>query len=52
MSFSTSILTFLSVASVYIVFTFAWGWYKGRQEQDERETDQDAQHATTGGGDH
>lgn len=41
MSFSTSIVTFLSVAFVYVAFTFAWGWYKGRQ------ADREANESTT-----
>jgi len=35
MSLGSGILSFLGVAAVYIVFTFAWGWYKGRQEERE-----------------
>lgn len=32
MSFSSQLLSFLGVASLYIGFTFVWAWYKGRQE--------------------
>lgn len=38
MSFSSQILTFLSVAAIYVGFAFVWAWYKGRQETRERRT--------------
>lgn len=43
MSFSSQILTFLGVASIYIGFTFVWAWYKGRQETEEETETQPSQ---------
>lgn len=50
MSFSSQILTFLGVSAVYIGFTFAWAWYKGKQEEDEPNEPQRT--AETSGGEH
>lgn len=41
MSFSSQILMFLGVASIYIGFTFVWAWYKGRQETETKPSQPD-----------
>jgi hypothetical protein len=51
MSLSSQLLSFLGVAAVYIGFTFAWGWYKGRQEDRENaEASTEESTADTSGG--
>lgn len=47
MSLSAEVAKFLLVSAVYIGFTFAWGWYKGREEEKESEAEDVA--AGTGG---
>ena len=32
MALSTQIGLFIAISLVYIGFTFAWAWYKGREE--------------------
>ena len=39
MSLSAEIGRFLLVAGVYVGFTFLWGWYKGRQDGAEADTE-------------
>lgn len=34
MSLSTQLLQFLGVAFLFVAFTFAWGWYIGRRENE------------------
>lgn len=34
MSLSGQMLSFLAVAVVYIGFTFLWGWWKGKQNDE------------------
>lgn len=35
MSLSQQLLTFVAVGIGYVVFTFAWGWYVGREGGDD-----------------
>ncbi len=42
-------MVFLGVALLYIVFTFAWGWYKGRQEDNKTRIDSQTVTDRTGG---
>jgi hypothetical protein len=51
MSLSGQLLSFLGVAAVYIGFTFAWGWYKGRQDEKEAAEEREASARADGGGD-
>ncbi|WP_164974676.1 hypothetical protein [Halegenticoccus tardaugens] len=37
MSLSVEIAKFLLVSAIYIGFAFVWGWYKGREENEEEE---------------
>lgn len=32
MSLSQQLFTFIAVGLVYVIFTFAWGWYVDRKE--------------------
>ena len=50
MSLSTQLGQFLAVALAYIVFAFAWGWYKARQDDADEENEPNRPDATEIGG--